>query len=159
LPRGTVTRCSVTGILHIRLDMGSGCPTPQLSGGVSHFTSQSKTNFLYIVDANRERRPFVYVWEVREGAAGPAAIASALMHFLIHHNTGRKNLVIWADNTPKGIKSWLWVMLARHLVRTGWFETVELKFYIKGHTYMPGYGPDACHSCLLKQGMRVWSVV
>ena len=146
-----VTPCSVDGILHVRLDMGSGAMTPQVGGGVSHFNSKTKTNSLYIVDASREGRCFAYFWEVRKGGAGPAAIASALMHFLLNHNTGRKNLIIWADNTQKGMKCWMMMKLARHLVRTGWFKTVQVKFYIMGHTYMPGYGPDACHNMFLKQ--------
>jgi hypothetical protein len=143
-------KCSVEGVMHIRTDQGSGQPTPKLGGGPSHFLSQSTTNSLYIVCASREKQCFAFYWETREGKSGPTNLASAFMYFLEHYNLGRTHLIIWADNTPKGTKNWVWLKLARWLVREGWFKTVDLKFYIAGHTYMPGFGPDACHNTFLK---------
>jgi hypothetical protein len=153
VPSGTQLprrKCSVDGVMEIRLDMGSTQPTPKLGGGVSHFNSQASTNSLYVVCASREPQCFAFYWESREGAGGPENIISAFVHFLENYNTGCTKLVIWADNTTKGTKSWVWLHLAQHLVRTGWFKSVDLKFYVKGHTYMPGYGPDACHNTFLK---------
>ena len=92
----------------------------------------------------------VFMWESREGEGGPRAIQSALMYYLERWNTGCKRIVIWADNTGKGTKNWTWNHFLDYLVKEGWFESVCLKFYVKGHTFMGGNGPDALHSQLKK---------
>lgn len=144
--------CSFDGTLHVRTDMGSNLDTPRVpGGGTAHWNSVSYTIVLWFVDSSRGNKVTVFIWESREGEGGPRSMISALMYYLLRWNTGNKRLVVWADNTRKGTKCWAWLHFMDYLCNEGWFESAELRYYVKGHTFMGGTGPDALHS-ILKRG-------
>ena len=76
---------------------------------------------------------------------------SAVKLYLDKWGNGRKTLNLWCDNTGKGTKNWLWMWFLSYLTtdafgKPKYFETANLRFFVKGHTFMTGTGPDACHN-------------
>ena len=137
------------GTVHLRADMGSNLQTPRIpGGGIVHYCPQSHTVVLWLVDSSRGDKVTAFVWECREGESGPRSMMSVLMYYLERYHSGCKRLVLWADNTGKGTKCWDWLFFMDNLCREKWFESAGLRFYVKGHTFMGGNGPDALHSVL-----------
>ena len=58
---------------------------------------------------------------------------------------------MWCDNTGKGTKNWMMLWFFSYLCTSAhghekYFESADLCFFFKGHTFMTGTGPDACHN-------------
>lgn len=93
----------------------------------------------------------VFMWEQREAGSGPRNVMSALKLYFDKWANGRKTLNLWCDNTWKGTKNWQWMWFFAYLTtdafgKPKYFETANLRFFVKGHTFMTGTGPDACHN-------------
>jgi hypothetical protein len=143
------------GFTLFQLDKGSKLPLPM--SGITPLWYKSTSNMYveHITDWSlppRHRRS-AYFWEESVAAAGKVNMISVLDHYVHHHPSGRKGLILWMDNCFHEFKNWTFCFYLAHLVQVeGMFDWIEVKYYETGHSYMGGYGPDSTHGHIRNAG-------
>jgi hypothetical protein len=102
--------------------------------GSWYFISMKKIYQFGIVNEELDTH-FHLLYSDEDTGKGPDEVSSLLWWFL-ENSTIRKsrNLIFWADNCGGQNKNNTIVHLMHYLVRIGMFDSVQLKFQIKGHT-------------------------
>lgn len=113
-------------------------------GETYYFTPKTVFSF-GVADVSLARaRLYAYCYEEENGKKGGNNVASMIIHFLKLTNrlirtaagepVRRKRLTIAADNCGGQNKNNHVIRMALYLVESGFYEEVEIIFYVKGHT-------------------------
>lgn len=89
---------------------------------------------VHIGDTNEA---YMCMWHEGVASRGANEIASCLLHIVNHGLTIKKHLVIWCDNCGGQNKNRILLFTLIFLVANGIFHTIELKFLVSGHSFMP----------------------
>lgn len=90
---------------------------------------------IHIGDTNEA---FMCMWHEGVASRGANEIASCLLNLVNHRGlTDKKHLVIWCDNCGGQNKNRILLFTLIFLVSIGIFHTVEQKFLVSGHSFMP----------------------
>lgn len=80
---------------------------------------------------------YMCIWHEGMASRGGNEIISCLLEVINSGVTSKKNLCIWCDNCTGQNKNRMMVFLLIFIVAIGIFESVEQKFLISGHSYLP----------------------
>lgn len=80
---------------------------------------------------------YMCMWHEGVASRGANEIASCLLRLVNQGLISKKNLVIWCDNCGGQNKNRILLFTLIYLVANGHFDTIEQKFLISGHSFMP----------------------
>jgi len=99
-----------------------------------YFTSLLKAYQFGVVDEEVDFHT-QYIYSEYISGKGADEVASMLLHYLVNEMKRKSpHLILWADNCPGQNKNSTLYQFLSGLVETNMFDTVELKFQVKGHT-------------------------
>ncbi|KAK5648470.1 hypothetical protein RI129_003362 [Pyrocoelia pectoralis] len=80
---------------------------------------------------------YMCMWHEGVASRGANEIASCLLYIVNRGLTLKKHLVIWCDNCGGQNKNRILLFTLIFLAANGVFETIEQKFLVSGHSFMP----------------------
>ncbi|KAJ8928745.1 hypothetical protein NQ314_018649 [Rhamnusium bicolor] len=80
---------------------------------------------------------YMCIWHEGIASRGGNEIISCLLKVINSGITSKKNLCIWCDNCTGQNKNRMMIFLFIFMVSVGLFDSVEQKFLISGHSYLP----------------------
>ncbi|CAH0558686.1 unnamed protein product [Brassicogethes aeneus] len=123
--------------LVIAFDLQQTLPTPSLTVGPAFYLRKAWTYNLGVHDCVTGKGS-MFMWTESTAKRGSEEIASIILKYIFSRTaTGQNELVIFTDNCGGQNKNWLIMSLWLQLVREGKFKSVEHRFLVSGHTYLP----------------------
>lgn len=124
------TKCSLS------MDLQQVMFVPSLTHSDMFYLSQLSCYNLgvHVGDTNEA---YMCMWHEGVASRGANEIASCLLYIVNHGLTHKKHLVIWCDNCGGQNKNRILLFTLIFLVANGVFRTVEQKFLVSGHSFMP----------------------
>lgn len=89
---------------------------------------------VHIGDTNEA---YMCMWHEGVASRGANEIASCLLHIVNRGLINKKHLVLWCDNCGGQNKNRILLFTLIFLVANGIFQTIEQKFLVSGHSFMP----------------------
>jgi len=84
------------------------------------------------------RKSYMCVWHVSDIASrGANEIISSFVKVVTSRITKKKKIEMWCDNCAGQNKNKMLVFAMFYLVASGWFESIECRFFVSGHSFMP----------------------
>ncbi|CAH1953378.1 unnamed protein product [Acanthoscelides obtectus] len=121
----------------ITFDLQQALPVPNLTVGPAFYLRKAWVYNLGIHDCVTGQG-YMYMWPENVAKRGSDEIASILYkHFREHYIKGNKKLIVYTDNCGGQNKNWSIICLWQQLVVDGWFDSVEHRFLVVGHTHLP----------------------
>ena len=120
----------------ISMDLQQVMFVPSLTHSDMFYLSQLSCYNLgvHIGDTNEA---YMCMWHEGVASRGANEIASCLLHIVNRGLTPKKHLVIWCDNCGGQNKNRILLFTLIFLVANGIFHTIEQKFLVSGHSFMP----------------------
>lgn len=138
----------------ITFDMQQTLPTPLLTVGEAFYLRKAWTYNLGVHNCG-DGQATMYMWTEDIAKRGSEEVASCLLkHLTSRPTTGQEDLIIYTDNCGGQNKNWLLMLLWIQLVREKKYKTIEHRFLVSGHTYLPSDRDFAIiekHKKLLRQ--------
>ncbi|CAG9763534.1 unnamed protein product [Ceutorhynchus assimilis] len=124
-------------VLVIAFDLQQTLPTPSLTVGPAFYLRKAWTYNLGIHDCISGQAS-MFMWTEATAKRGSEEIASILLKYLSSRETNEQwELVVFTDNCGGQNKNWLIMALWLQLVREKKFKSIEHRFLVSGHTYLP----------------------
>lgn len=84
----------------------------------------------------------MHVWNETIAPNGPMDIASCVLHYIVTHygqleDHQERKLILWADRCIGQNNNWHVISLFLYLITRNYFTTVEQKFFVGGHSFLP----------------------
>lgn len=80
---------------------------------------------------------YMFLWHEGVSGRGANEVASCLLHLLNKGLTYKRNLIIWSDNCAGQNKNKIILFTLIFLVSNGVFDSIEQRFLVSGHSFMP----------------------
>lgn len=82
------------------------------------------------------------IWPEIIGKRGSAEVASCIFKYIISNfqvlSPGElRSLVVWSDRCVGENNNWKMISLYNYLIRAGYFTSIEQKFLVSGHSFLP----------------------
>lgn len=77
------------------------------------------------------------MWSEEVAKRGSCDIANVMLKHFTQNPPKSEHLVVYSDNCSGQNKNWLFVAFWLQLIREHFFKTIEHRFFVSGHTYMP----------------------
>lgn len=121
----------------ISFDLQQTLPTPLLTVGQAFYLRKAWTYNLGVHNCG-DGQATMYMWTEDVAKRGSEEIASCLLNYLTSRlTTGEEDLILYTDNCGGQNKNWLLMLLWLQLVREKKYKTIEHRFLVSGHTYLP----------------------
>lgn len=122
--------------LVMSFDLQQALPVPNLTVGPAFYLRKAWTYNLGIHDCI-EDIGYMYMWPENVAKRGSDEIASILYKHFKENPNGYRKLVVYSDNCTGQNKNWSIVCLWQQLVKEKFFESIEHRFLVVGHTHLP----------------------
>lgn len=124
--------------LVITMDLQQALPTPHLSTECVFYQRQLWTYNFGIHICNNDNA-IMCVWPESVASRGSDEIASCLLKAvpLIEEGAKEKKLIVYSDSCVGQNKNFAIMGLWLYMIDCGWFEEIEHKFLVPGHTFLP----------------------
>lgn len=121
----------------VSMDLQQVMFVPTLTHSSMFYARQLSTyNFCVHVGDNNDS--FMCVWHEGIAGRGGNEISSCFLKVMSSEVvTKKKSLTVWCDNCSGQNKNRMMVMTIIYLLAKGIFKSVEMKFLVTGHSYMP----------------------
>lgn len=120
----------------ITMDLQKVFPLPKLTHSNMYYSRQlSCYNFgIHVADSNTG---IMLVWHEGVAKRGANEIASCLLHALNSGElaTSKRTLIVYSDNCAGQLKNQMLIYLYFYLIRLGFFDIIEHKFLVSGHSF------------------------
>lgn len=120
----------------VSMDMQQVIFTPTLTHS-NMFYSRQLSNYNLCIHMGDTGKSFMCTWHEGIAGRGGNEIASCLLKVITSGITTKKTLQIWCDNCAGQNKNRMILMVLIYLVAKKYFNTIDLKFLVSGHSYMP----------------------
>lgn len=121
----------------ITMDMQQVIFTPTLTHS-SMFYSRQLSNYNLCVHVGDTGQSYMCLWHEGIAGRGGNEVSSCLLKVITSLGfTHKKSLQIWCDNCAGQNKNRMVLMTLIWVVAMNYFEKVDLKFLVSGHSYMP----------------------
>ncbi|KAJ4447761.1 hypothetical protein ANN_09769 [Periplaneta americana] len=122
--------------LVISMDLEQALPTPMLSTEVVFYLRQLWTcNFgIHICNTNGA---FMCVWPESNAGRGADEIGSCLLQVIPKIKGNMKKLIAYSDSCVGQNKNFPIMCVWIYMIEMGWFESIEHRFLVPGHIYLP----------------------
>jgi len=80
---------------------------------------------------------YLCVWHEGIASRGANEIISSFVKVVTSRITTKKKIEMWCDNCAGQNKNKMLVFAMFYLVKSGWFESIECRFLVSGHSFMP----------------------
>lgn len=77
------------------------------------------------------------VWHEGIASRGANEIISSFVKVVTSQITTKKKIEMWCDNCTGQNKNKMLIFAMLYLVASGWFESIECRFLVSGHSFMP----------------------
>lgn len=136
--KNEIENAKLTGdICVITFDLQQALPVPNLTVGPAFYLRKSWVYNLGVHDC-LTGQGFMYMWPENVAKRGSDEIASIMYkHFKENRPKPRQKLVVYTDNCGGQNKNWSIICLWQQLVNEGWFQSIEHRFLVAGHTHLP----------------------
>lgn len=121
----------------ISFDLQQTLPTPLLTVGQAFYLRKAWTYNLGVHNCG-DGQATMYMWTEDVAKRGSEEIASCLLNYLTSRpTTGEEELIVYTDNCGGQNKNWFLMLLWLQLVREKKYKSIEHRFLVSGHTYLP----------------------
>lgn len=83
------------------------------------------------------KKSYMCVWHEGIASRGANEIISSFVKVVTSRITTKKKIEMWCDNCAGQNKNKMLVFAMFYLVASGWFESIECRFLVSGHSFMP----------------------
>lgn len=125
----------LSDICTISIDLQQVLSLPALTHSQMYYLRQlSCYNFgIHIADTNKGH---MHLWHEGISGRGGNEIASCIWKNVTGGMTGKNKLIIWSDNCAGQNKNKMMLFLCILMVTKGYFQEVNLKFLVSGHSFL-----------------------
>lgn len=117
-------------------DLQQALPTPLLRTSVIFYLRQLWTYNLGVHNMSDDRA-YMYLWSENVAGRGADEIISCLMKQVEKIPDTVKNVIFYSDSCAGQNKNFAMVTFWLQIIHSGRFESIEHKFLLPGHTYLP----------------------
>lgn len=110
------------------------CPTLTHS---NMFYSRQLSNYNLCVHLGDNNKSYMCMWHEAIAGRGGNEIASCFFKVLKGAITAKNKIELWCDNCVAQNKNRMLLMAVIYLVARGCFKTIDIKYLVSGHSYMP----------------------
>ena len=111
--------------------------------------------FAYVGGATPDHKHITVLWHYGISSRRASDVTSAYWTFMESINR-KGNLVLWLDNCSGQNKNWTLILHLCKAIEYFDFETITLRFFVTGHTFMT---PDAIHGTIENKIKKVVNVL
>lgn len=94
------------------------------------------SNYNFNIHLADNKTGYMFLWHEGQSGRGANEIASCVLKGLTSSITTKKVLTMWSDNCAGQNKNQMFIFLWLYLISNGYFQEINQKFLVKGHTYM-----------------------
>lgn len=127
---------TASSVTTIAIDMQQVLFTPTLTHS-NMFYSRQLSHYNLCIHVGDTAKSFMCMWHEGVAGRGGNAVASCLFKVLTSGFSQKKHLEIWCDNCAGQNKNRMVLMVLIFLVGKGYYDTIDFKFLVSGHSYMP----------------------
>ena len=132
-----IESCSVEATDMYSFDLEQNLPCPNIQSSEVFYMRQMWLYNFGINDSVDETATMM-VWAENQGKRGSCEVASCLQNVFAMRQSGAKHLLLWSDGCAgQNKKNHTMVGFLTSLVRNGDFLSINHKFLVRGHTYLP----------------------
>ena len=139
-------------------DLGSHIGIPRGNHNSAYYLPQTHTKVWWLTTfaLDSKGNPFAYIWPAFQNGQGRNEISSTYMFYLEHQSPSRPmkgkqpgSIASFSDRCGGQELNWTFLSLNMYVVEIlQWYRAINQYFFVSGHSYMGGRGPDAIHSQL-----------
>ena len=131
-----VEKCSVDAVDMYSFDFEQNLPCPNIQNSEIFYMRQMWLYNFGVHDAV-DNTATMMVWAENEGKRGSCEVASCLRRIFDVRRSGAKHLILWSDGCAGQNKNHTMVGFLASLAMKGEFSSINHKFLVRGHTYLP----------------------
>ncbi|KAL4090146.1 hypothetical protein QTP88_025045 [Uroleucon formosanum] len=120
----------------VSMDMQQVIFTPTLTHS-NMFYSRQLSNYNLCIHIGDTGKSIMCMWHEGIAGRGGNEIASCLLNAITSGMTTKKKLQIWCDNCAGQNKNRVILIVLIYAIAKKYFDTIDLKFLVSGHSYMP----------------------
>lgn len=94
------------------------------------------SNYNFSIHLADNSTGYMFLWHEGQAGRGGNEIASCVLKGLTSSITKKKVLTMWSDNCVGQNKNQMFIFLWLYLTAKGYFQEINQKFLVKGHTFM-----------------------
>ncbi|KAL4126288.1 hypothetical protein QTP88_010510 [Uroleucon formosanum] len=125
-----------SNMLVLSLDLEKVLFVPTLTHSQMYYSRQLSVYNLCL-HVGDTKKSYMCVWHEGVASRGANEIGSCLIKVATSGITTKKNIQIWCDNCAGQNKNKMFVLAMIYLVANGWYNSVECRFLVSGHSFMP----------------------
>ena len=145
-------------------DLGSHIGIPRGVNSSAYYQAQTHTKLWWVTNFGLDPLgiPHAYLWPDYQMGQGTNAIISAYLLYLAHKSPayGKQDpegdplgsISSFSDRCSGQELNWTFLSLNMYICEElKWFRSIDQYFFVSGHSYMGGRGPDAIHSAVKRE--------